>query len=328
MSAQVRTRRRVAQEKGESVGPCALVVDLGGTKIAAARVDPAGKITHHRVASTPVGGGEEVVAAVINILHQLPLQGASVLGIDVPGLAYFDGNVWAPNLSGWERMPLGAMLHTEFRLPTLVESDRNAFVTGEAWQGAARGCSDVIFLAIGTGIGAGIISGGRLLRGSAELAGCLGWMALGPRFLPEYKDIGCLESHLAGPAIAKEASRMRKTATTMRELIRLVRVGDPAAKKVFTQTGEYLGLALANLVSTLNPEMIVVGGGVAAAGNLLLAPARDTMRLWAQPLAGKQVRIVRSRLGTRAALLGMARLAFDLPSHERRVKRGYPRDRD
>jgi glucokinase len=81
---------------------------------------------------------------------------------------------------------------------------------------------------------------------------------------------------------------------------------------MIAQTGEYLGLALANLVSILNPEMIVVGGGVAAAGNLLLAPARDTMRQWAQPLAGKQVRIVRSRLGGRAALLGMAKMAFDL----------------
>jgi glucokinase len=328
MTAQLPIRRRIAREDGKAVGPCALVVDLGGTKIAAARVDTAGKITHHRVASTPVGGGKDVVAAVLDILHQLPFQGACAVGVDVPGLAYPDGSVWAPNLSGWKRMPLGAMLHAELNLPTLIESDRNAFVTGETWQGAARGCSDVIFLAIGTGIGAGIISGGRLLRGSGELAGCLGWMAVNSRFHPRYKAIGCLESHLAGPGIAREASRIRKTATTTRELMDLARLGDPVAKKVLAQTGEYLGLALANLVSTLNPEMIVLGGGVAAAGNLLLAPARDTMRQWAQPLAGKQVRIVRSRLGTRAALLGMARLAFDLASHETGVKRGRPLDRD
>jgi len=296
------------------VGRFALVVDLGGTKIAAARVDSAGKITHHVVAPTPPGGGKAVVGAVIDILQQLPQQGACALGVDVPGLAYPDGSVWAPNLSGWKRMPLGAMLNAHFHLPTLVESDRNAFVSGEAWRGAAQNCRDVVFLAIGTGIGAGIISGGRLLRGSGELAGCLGWMATGSRFLPRYKDIGCLESHLAGPGIAREASRIRKTATTTRELIQLARRGDPEAKKVIAQTGEYLGLALANLVSILNPEMIVVGGGVAAAGNLLLAPARNTMRQWAQPLAGKQVRVVRSRLGARAALLGMAKMAFDLAS--------------
>ncbi|MGC1872989.1 MAG: ROK family protein [Acidobacteriaceae bacterium] len=292
----------------------ALVVDLGGTKIAAARVDTAGKITHHFVAPTPAVGGKAVVAAVTDILHQLPQQGVCALGVDVPGLAYADGSVWAPNLSGWKRMPLRAMLNAHFHLPTLVESDRNAFVTGEAWQGAAQNCRDVIFLAIGTGIGAGIISGGRLLRGSGELAGCLGWMATGTHYLSRYKDIGCLESHLAGPAIAREASRILKTATTTRELIQLARQGDPAAKKVIAQTGEYLGLALANLVSILNPEIIVIGGGVAAAGNQLLVPARDTMRQWAQPLAGKQVRIVRSRLGARAALLGMAKMAFDLAS--------------
>lgn len=297
------------------MGPFTLVVDLGGTKIAAARVDTAGKITHHLVAPTPAAGGEAVVAAVIDILHQLPQQGVCALAVDVPGLAYSDGSVWAPNLSGWKRIPLGAMLHAHFGLPTLVESDRNAFVTGEAWQGAARNCRDVVFLAIGTGIGAGIISENRLIRGSGELAGCLGWMATGSRFLPRYKEIGCLESHLAGPAIAREASRIRKTATTTRALIQLARQGDPAANKVIAQTGEYLGLALANLVSILNPEMIVVGGGVAAAGNLLLAPARETMRQWAQPLAGKQVRVVRSRLGSRAALLGMAKMAFDLASH-------------
>ncbi len=293
------------------MGPFALVVDLGGTKIAAARVDAAGKITHHRIARTPTAGGEEVVAAVIDILHQLPQQGVCALAVDVPGLAYTDGSVWAPNLSGWKRMALGAMLKQHFKLPVLVESDRNAFVTGEAWLGVARNCRDVVFLAIGTGIGAGIISGGRLLRGSNELAGCLGWMATGSRFRLRYKEIGCLESHLAGPAIAREASRIRKTATTTRELIHLARQGDPAARKVIAQTGEYLGLALANLVSILNPEMIVLGGGVAAAGNLLLAPARDTMRQWAQPLAGKQVRVVRSRLGAQAALLGMAKMAFD-----------------
>lgn len=297
------------------MGPFALAVDLGGTKIAAARVDISGNITHHLVAPTPRDGGENVVAAVIDILHQLPRQGVCALGVDVPGLAYADGSVWAPNLPGWKRMPLGARLNAHFALPTLVESDRNAFVMGEAWQGAARNCRDVIFFAIGTGIGAGIISDGRLVRGSRELAGCLGWMATGSRFLHRYKDIGCLESHLAGPAIAREASRIRKTATTARELVRLARQGDPVAKKLIAQTGEYLGLALANLVSILDPEMIVVGGGVAAAGNLVLTPARETMRQWAQPLAGKQVRIVRSRLGARAALLGTAKMAFGIACH-------------
>jgi glucokinase len=289
----------------------ALVVDLGGTKIAAACVDSAGKVMHQRVAPTPRIGGKAVVTAVIDLLEEIPPQDICAIGVDVPGCAYADGSVWAPNLRGWKRMPLGAMLKKHFKLPVLVDSDRNAFVTGEAWQGAARDCKDVVFLAVGTGIGAGIINGGRLVRGSRELSGCLGWMAVESKFLPRYKEVGCLESHLGGAGIAVHASRVLKTATTTRELIQLAQQGNPAAKKLIAEAGEYLGLALANMVSVLNPEMIVIGGGVAAAGNLLLSPAKKTMRQWAQPLAAKQVRIVRSRLGERAALLGMAKMAFD-----------------
>lgn len=299
----------------------ALVVDLGGTKIAAARVDSAGNVTHPHIAPTPRGGGKAVVTAVIHLLEQIPSQNVCAIGVDVPGCAYADGSVWAPNLPGWKRMALGAMLNEHFKLPVLVESDRNAFVTGEAWQGVARGCRDVIFLAVGTGIGAGIISGGHLVRGSAELSGCLGWMAVETDFLPRFKEVGCLEAHLAGAGIAAHASRVLKTATTTSELIQLARQGNPTAKKLIAQAGEYLGLALANLVSILNPEMIVIGGGVAAAGNLLLTPAKKTMRQWAQPLASKQVRILRSRLGERGALLGMAKMAFDDTSESPRGDR-------
>lgn len=297
-----------------------VAVDLGGTKIAAACIGIAGATTHHCVAPTPREGGDAVVASIIDLIRQLPFEKACAIGVDVPGLAYADGSVWAPNLPGWKRLPLGPMLRAHFKLPTLIDSDRNAFVTGEAWQGAARNCRDVVFLALGTGIGAGIISGGRLLRGSRELAGCLGWMTVGHRYLSEYKNVGCLESHLGGPGIARGASRMCKTAVTTHELVELARRGDSEAKKAMAQTGHYLGLALANLVSILDPEMIVIGGGIAAAGNLLLAPARETMRQWAQPLSGKQVRIVRSRLGTRAALFGMAKMAFDCPRLKKTLK--------
>lgn len=293
----------------------ALVVDLGGTKIAAARVDPTGKITHQVVVATPPQGGQAVVSAIENTVRQLPADGAVALGVDVPGLAYPDGRVWAPNIRGWKRMPLGKALSREFKLPTLVESDRNAYVSGEAWMGAARGCRDVVFLAIGTGIGAGIVSDGRLVRGTGELAGALGWMALHRQFLPGYESIGYLESHLAGPAIGRIASKLRKAPTTTRELIQLARRGDPLANKILAEAAEHLGLALANLVSILNPEKIVIGGGMSAAGNLLLGPARQTMKRWAQPLAVKQVRIVRSQLGEQAALLGMAKLVFDKIPH-------------
>jgi glucokinase len=293
------------------MGRFALVADLGGTKIAVARVNDSGRVTHQLRAPTPAAGGLAVVESLTDLLHRLPARGAGALGIGVPGLAYPDGAVWAPNLRGWERLPLGELLRARFDLPVRVESDRNAFVTGEAWQGSAKGCRDVVFIAIGTGIGAGIISGGQLIRGCGELAGCLGWMAVRDRFLPAYQAVGYLESHVAGPGITRAAARVFHRPLEAREVVKRARQGDAQARKVIAQAGHHLGLALANLVDILNPQMIVIGGGVAGAGNLLLGPARETLRRWAQPLAAQQVRISRSRLGARAGLLGAAKLCFD-----------------
>lgn len=289
-----------------------LAADVGGTKLVVAGVDASGVFTTPQSKfPTPPAGGRAVVESIANALGRLPVKNASGIGIAVPGLAYPDGSVWAPNIPGWERMPVGEMLRARFGLPVLVESDRNAFVTGEAWQGSARGCRDVVFVAIGTGIGAGIISGGRLIRGSGELAGCLGWMAVRDRFLPVYKAVGCLESHAAGPGIARAAQRVFHRPIGAREVVQLARQGDGRARKVLAEAGHYLGLGLANLVDMLNPQMIVIGGGVAGAGNWLLDSARETLKQWAQPLAAKQVRICRSRLGARAGLLGAAKLCFD-----------------
>ena len=287
------------------------MADLGGTKIAVARVEDTGRITHRLLAPTPPEGGVAVVDAIMSLLHRLQADGACALGVAIPGLAHPDGIVWAPNIPGWGRMPVGRMLSRRFKLPVLVESDRNAFVIGEAWQGSAKKCTDVVFIAIGTGIGAGIISGGHLIRGYRELAGCLGWMAVRKGFLPIYEGVGCLESHVAGPGLARAAKHTFRRAIDAREVVRLARRGDPKARKLVVEAGHDLGVALANLVDILNPQRIVIGGGVAAAGNLLLAPARETMQRWAQPLAVKQVRIRRSRLGARAGLLGMAKLCFD-----------------
>lgn len=288
-----------------------LVADLGGTKIAAARVEPSGRITDRLVSATPPAGGAAVVEELVELLRRLAAKGACAIGVDVPGLARADGTVWAPNIPGWQRMPLGRMLAHRFPLPVLVESDRNAFVIGEAWLGSARHRQDVVFVAIGTGIGAGIISGGRLIRGHAELAGCLGWMATRDQYLPGYKTVGCLESHSAGPGIARAAERVFGRALDTREVVALARRGDRKARRLIHEAGCELGRALANVVDVLNPEMIVIGGGVAAAGNLLLDPARDELQKWAQPIASRQVLIRRSRLGSRAGLMGIAKLCFD-----------------
>ncbi|HET9180249.1 MAG TPA: ROK family protein [Terriglobia bacterium] len=286
-------------------------VDIGGTKIAAARVSRKGELSDYAEIPTPPAGGRKVVEAVVELLEHMPAKGIGAIGVDVPGLAWPDGRVWAPNIPGWKRMPLGPILKKRFGLPTLVESDRNAFVMGEAWHGAARNCRDVVFLAVGTGIGAGILTGGRLLRGHGELAGSVGWMALRNQYQPIYESIGCFEAHASGTGIGLAASKELGRKLSARELTLMARRGNRKAKRVLERAGHDLGLGLANLVDVLNPEVIVIGGGVAAAGNLILDVARKTMKQWGQPLAVRQVRVVRSRLGARASLLGAARLAFD-----------------
>lgn len=288
-----------------------LAADLGGTKIAVARVEETGRITHELRAPTPPEGGTAVVDAIAGLLAKLLHGSVRGIGVAVPGLAHPGGVVWAPNIPGWKRMPLARMLAERMGLPVVVDSDRNAFVTGEVWLGSAKGCRDVVFVMVGTGVGAGIISGGRLVRGHGELSGCAGWMAVRERYQRGYESVGCLEYHAAGPAIAREASLVFREPLNAREIVARARAGDAQAADLLAGAGHYLGLALANLVDILNPRMIVIGGGVASAGKLLLDPARRTMRQWAQPLAVKQARVVRSTLGGRAGILGAARLCFE-----------------
>ncbi|MGH9470186.1 MAG: ROK family protein [Terriglobia bacterium] len=303
---------------------CVLVADLGGTKIAAARVISDGRISDVVKTATPPEGGDAVVQALLELLSGLPGKGVHTVGVAVPGLAYPGGEVWAPNIRGWERMPLGAILKRHFRMPALVESDRNACIMGEAWRGAARNCRDAVFVAVGTGIGAGIISGGSLLRGHAGLAGCLGWVTVRrtpSRSLADSERSA--EDTAAGPAIGRAATRLWGESTSARDVVARARRGDRAAVRLLAEAGRDLGVALAGVVSILNPEIIVIGGGVASAGSLLLSPARETMKRLAQPLAARQVRVVRSKLGARAGLLGMARMALDAEAG--RVRPGFSR---
>jgi glucokinase len=236
---------------------------------------------------------------------------AAAIGVSVPGLARRDGTVWAPNIHGWTRAPVARRLRETTGLPVIVESDRNASVIGETWLGAARGAADAICLVVGTGIGAGILSGGRLIRGAHELSGCAGWMVFdAPQ---STRGLTNLEQRAAGPAVgAAGAVAMNRPGVTAHDVVTAARRRDPAARQVLLDAASLLGLAVANLISLFDPEVVVLGGGLGSSGEILLAPLRRTALRWAQPLAARQVRITASRLGGRAPLLGAVRLAFDL----------------
>lgn len=303
---------------------CVLAVDLGGTKLAAALVNPDGKVLARK--SVPVDGSSALapVKQIVELAREFvggrkTLRGrVSAAGVAVPGLVRRDGSVWAPNLPGWKRMALAQRLRSALGVTVVVESDRNAAVLGEAWRGAARGKNDAIVLMLGTGIGAGILSGGGLVRGAHELSGCAGWMVVTDEPAPKGQRLGQLESLAAGPAIARAAKRelARSKGGLLKEIpadridsymvAEAARRGDMVGIEVYLRVGRLLGYCVANLVSLFDPEIVVIGGGLAGASDLFLDALRRGMKERAQPIAVKKVKVAVSRLGSDANLLGVA----------------------
>ena len=305
-----------------------LAVDLGGTKCAAAVVDRKGRIVSCRTVAVDVSSSSAPVFQIVQLTKDLaggkkPEEAYVGVAVAVPGLVRRDGKVWAPNLPDWEQMPLATHLTRLLGLPVRVESDRNAAVLGECWLGAGRGKSDAIVLMIGTGIGAGILSGGRIIRGAHELSGCAGWLTVTRDHAHAAQGHGELESLVAGPAIAQAAQqRLREgeaSSLTQLEVSKITahhvataaHQGDGLAVDIFNRAGRLLGFAVANLVSLLDPEVIILGGGMAAVADLYLGSLQKAMLERAQPLAVQQVRVVVSKIADTAALLGCARLAWE-----------------
>jgi glucokinase len=309
-------------------GSLVLAFDLGGTKLAGALVTADGRLLADR--AVPVGTPRPAavlrdmtaIAATLLTRRQGHVEAA---GIAVPGLTRRDGTVWAPNL-GWQRVAIGRLLQRRLGVPVAMDSDRNASVLGEAWRGAARGRRDVIVVTVGTGIGAGILSGGRLVRGAHELSGCLGWTVVGPWKRRVHGRLGYLESVAAGPAIAKAAKRKltnlprgpgqqrRRPLLDASDVADAARDGDATAARAYREAGHQLGLAVGNLVSLFDPEVIVFTGGLVHASPLWFDAMRTAALATCQPLAARRVRFAVSRLGHRANLLGAARLALEQAS--------------
>jgi len=326
----------------ENVAPAAknvFAADLGGTKISAAVVGRRGRIVARVTERVDTSSKSAPVLQIRRLAEQLarPLRASEAFeagAVAVPGLVRRTGTVWAPNLPGWESMPLGTRLQRLLGIPMSIESDRNAAALGETWLGAARGKSDAVMLIIGTGIGAGIIAGGRIVRGAHELSGCAGWMVVNDCQANETAHVGQLEAFTAGPGIARTAANrikagvngalgmFRPEGVTSRDVAEAANEGDPEAVAIFENAGRMLGRAVANIVSLLDPEVIILGGGMASASDLFMPRLNEVARQWAQPLSSKQVKIKRSQLLGDANLLGAARLAWGLANAKERGKPG------
>jgi glucokinase len=307
-------------------------LDLGGTKLASALFAADGQCLGKRSVPLESRTGEAVGELIVKQVRRLQQMAArrslsvAAVGICVPGIAnQKSGTVWAPNIPGWEDYPLRAEVQAAIanrEVKVVVDSDRAASIFGEAWHGAARGCRNAIFVAVGTGIGAGILIDGRVLRGAHDVAGAIGWLALERPFKPEYVDCGCFESHASGEGIAKVAKDLlgrrrsyrgplnNKSQLTAHDVFAAYEEGDEIAKEVFAQAIEFWGMASANLISLFNPEKIVFGGGVFGPATQFLDAIAVEARRWAQPIAVRQVKFEASQLGGDAALYGAAYTAL------------------
>ncbi len=276
-----------------------LAVDLGGTKTSIALVDRAGRISEKQkipAASSFRGSIEQIV----------PQKGIAAAGVIVPGI--YDpqtGGVWAPNLWGRSFHPLGAALEQRLGVPVVIGSDRTGSVLAEEWLGTAQGLRHVLFVAVGTGIGVGILCDGRPMEGAHGIAGAAGWMPIGAPWKSEYAACGGWESEAAGPALARRAGM-----ATAEAVVAAARRGDANALEAVRQTAEYLAMGIAALIAVLDPEIVVLGGGLMQASDLMLEPVRRMAFSWTQPVAATKVRIECTALGEDAGLLGAARLAW------------------
>ena len=307
-------------------------VDVGGTKLLAGVVD-AGFGVHHRTQRSVVGLDQSALldTAVDAVQEAREAAGADVeaVGFGIPSLMdqRTGTAVVAENLALTD-IPFRDVMAERLGLPVFVDNDGNVTALAEHQAGAARGAREAVVLTIGTGIGGGLILRGELYRGAIGSGGELGHMVIdmdGPPCQGNCPSHGCVEALASGTALAREAARLaverprsglgRAIAAGRQAtgplVTELAHDGDAAAIEALALIGRRLGVAITSLVNIFNPEVVVVGGGVIAAGELLLGPARAVVAERALPPSRDVVRIVPARFGVEAGMVGAAVLALD-----------------
>jgi len=311
--------------------------DVGGTKLAAAAIRQDGTIVKHLIITTEAQeGGKAVLSRLCDLARQLKhAVDAEVVGIGVAthGIVEPDTGIVrfaSSNLPGWTGTDLKTNLAKVFPdLPVQVANDGHAAVLAEHRFGCGRGITEFAMLVLGTGVGGGIISNGRLLGGANGAAGRLGHMSIdlqGPRC--SCGNRGCLELYVSGTAIAKVANKFLKSGRSFRyqstsvltaqDVILSAKEDDPLAQQILWAAGEQLGHAIMQIVRVFDPEKIAIGGGMVSAEDLLLAPARRVVQKGTPPELKPPV-IELAQLGENASLIGAATLGWEAVTfHERR----------
>jgi glucokinase len=307
-----------------------IAADLGGTNLRAAVVDAAGNIQERVKHPTPKAEhADEIVRALVEAARECEsLSGErgeriSALSVVVPGTVQIENGVVtkAPNVPCLDGFRLGAALESELRWPAILENDANAAAVGEIWQGAGRGARTVIMITLGTGVGGGIILDGELWRGIDGSAGELGHIGVEPTGVAcPCGSRGCLEVYASATAIVRMAREAqprylgsplhRSESLTAKTVYQSGVEGDELALEVFRRMGLYLGVGLASLVNIFNPEVIVIGGGVADGWDMFIGHVREQVLERAFPIPARRVQIIKAERGDDAGLLGAAHIAF------------------
>lgn len=294
--------------------PRTLGLDLGGTNIKAIVLEHGAsgpRVVHEDRLETGAADGPGAVLDRIAELGRRAVGAAgpvAAAGLGAPGPLDLDRGVavFLPNLPGWEGQPLVAPLSQRLGLPVALVNDARALTLAEHVLGAGRGCDTLVCVTVGTGVGGGAVVDGRLVTGLGGTAGELGHLTIVPDGRPcPCGNRGCLERYAAAPAIARAAGT-----ASAREAVAAARAGSPRALAALAQAGTALGLGLADAALVVGPDRIVVGGGVAAAGELLLEPARRELTRRLHVLPVDRIELVPAELGPLGGAVGAALFAY------------------
>jgi len=287
-------------------------VDLGGTKILAGVVDDRGQVERRREYPTPTASQDELLAGLDAAIEELLTDDIAGLGFGLPSpIDQKAGRaLQAVNIPLDESVDFRGRMRERFDLPVGIENDANAAAYAEFRFGAARDVETMVMLTLGTGCGGGAVVDGKLFRGWAEF----GHMVIVHDGIPcqgTCTGRGHLEPYVTGVAATKLAQAEFGPAVDAHRLVRLANEGEQRAVEILDGIGRHLGSGIGTLVNIFNPELVVIGGGFAAAGDFVLEPAREVMRREALARAGDRIPIIRAELGTAAGLIGAGLVAFD-----------------
>ncbi len=301
-----------------------LVADIGASAIRTALCDLSGKIIQERSMASDVALGPEVVLAEVQGLFDQMLQASGHqpqavqgVGIDVPGPVEFESGrvISPPIMTGWDRYDIPGWFASLYSCPVVVEKDVNAMAFGES-RSVYPEVPNMIFLKVGTGVGSGVIANERSYRGADGAAGDIGHIQITVEDGEECPvcrcgNVGCVEAYAGGWALVRDLRAQGHDISRVDEAVDLVRGGDPDAVRLCRRASRILGVALSDAVSLLNPRLVVVGGQLARAEELLLAGMREMVYKRSLPLATRQLQILPSRLGLTAGVVGLALLVAD-----------------